>query len=320
MHTLWYGRLYLRRTYQLTDKPIVVPLIPECSACIVSSLQTLIPLLTDDTDEQARFFTHAYRKLMTGFTKRLEPVILSIDLYQELYKMGNKDDPYLEIKQRSIEAAEKVYPIVEEEISHFAGYDRFRAALAASIAGNVIDFNTAYHKPDLDALLEVFHAVMEEGFTIDDSEQLWQKLNSSKGKVVVLADNAGETHFDIPILELMKNLGWKITYVVKMKPMINDATREDISGTRIEELAKIADNGGWAHGVPRTYVSKEFLQLVSESDLVLSKGQANVETFPEIQRELGIETYYIIRAKCPHIAQAVGAKVGDNVVLRRPAF
>jgi uncharacterized protein with ATP-grasp and redox domains len=58
--------------------------------------------------------------------------------------------------------------------------------------------------------------------------------------------------------------------------------------------------------------------LVEKSDLVISKGQANIETFPEIQREKEVETYYITRAKCPHISQAVGAKKGDSVVLRRP--
>lgn len=279
----------------------------------------LIPLLTDDEGEQMRFFTYAYNRIAEGFEKKLEPVLLSIGLYQELYQMGNKTDPYRDIKDRSIRAAEKALPIIELEIRKFQGYDRLRAALSASIAGNLIDFNTAYHKPDLETLSEVFHSIMREGFALDDSESLWQILNSFQGHAVILADNAGETHFDLPLLEVMKDLGWKMTYVVKMKPMINDATRDDITGSRIEELADIADNGGWAHGVPRSYVSHEFLELVASCDLVLSKGQANVETFPEIQRELNINTFYIIRAKCPHIAQAAGGKVGDNIVLQIPA-
>lgn len=262
-------------------------------------------------------FSLSYRRIAEGYEKRLEPVILSINLYRELYELGGKQDPYRDIKEKSIRAAENALPLIDASISSYTGHNRFKAALSASIAGNLIDFNTAYHSPDLNSLVEVYETIMREGFNPDDSLFLWETIQSKKGKVVFLADNAGETHFDIPLLQILKEHGWQITYVVKGQPMINDATRDDIKGTQIEDIAEIADNGGWAHGVPAMYVSKEFLELVEGSDLVLSKGQANVETFPEIQREIGVETYYIIRAKCPHIAQAIGGKVGDNVVLRR---
>jgi uncharacterized protein with ATP-grasp and redox domains len=283
-------------------------------------LKILIPRLTDELERQLELFSLSYRRIAEGYEKELEPVILSINLYRELYELGGVHDPYRDIKEKSILAAEKALPLIEASMTSYSGYDHFKAALSASIAGNLIDFNTAYHSPDLTSLAQVYETIMREGFEPDDSADLWQTIQSKKGKVVFLADNAGETHFDIPLLRILKESGWRMTYVVKGQPMINDATREDIKGTQIEDMAEIADNGGWAHGVPSMYVSKEFLDLVKNCDLVLSKGQANVETFPEIQREIGVETFYIIRAKCPHIAQAVGANVGDNVVLRRPAI
>jgi uncharacterized protein with ATP-grasp and redox domains len=101
--------------------------------------------------------------------------------------------------------------------------------------------------------------------------------------------------------------------------MINDATRDDIVGSRIEDLAEVADTGAWAHGVPKKWVSKEFLQLVASADLVISKGQANIETFPELQKETNVETYYITRGKCAHISQAIGATKGQNIVRRWPS-
>ncbi|MFX0045227.1 MAG: ARMT1-like domain-containing protein, partial [Candidatus Hermodarchaeota archaeon] len=89
--------------------------------------------------------------------------------------------------------------------------------------------------------------------------------------------------------------------------------------TEMEKLVTIRNTGAWAHGVPKKWVSDEFLRLVEESNLAISKGQANIETFPEIQREFSLETYYLLRGKCPHISAAVGATKGQNVVLRRPA-
>lgn len=132
-----------------------------------------------------------------------------------------------------------------------------------------------------------------------------------------LADNAGETYFDIPFLKFAKEMGWTINFVVKARAMVNDATEEDVMGSGIEEFAEVSNTGAWALGVPKKWVSRQFLELVARSQLVISKGQANVETFPEIQSESGVETYYVLKAKCPHIAQALDAKKGDNIVLRR---
>ncbi|MGY5853336.1 MAG: ARMT1-like domain-containing protein, partial [Candidatus Thorarchaeota archaeon] len=298
---------------------IEVPLVPECSTCIILSLQTLIPLLSDDKQEQFNLYSHAFEYLSKGYDENIEPAPLSIELYQKLYTEAGVEDPYFLIKKRSRIAAEKALPNVEGKIAKFEGYNRLRACLASSIAGNVIDFNTAGHDPNLDELESIFDQILEEGFKIDDSKKLWQTLTSKQGSVLYLADNVGETNFDIPLLRLLKELGWKTVYVVKGRPMINDATEDDVRGTEIDNLSELMSSGAWAHGVPRNWVSEEFLEAAASSDIVISKGQANIETFPEIQRDLGVETYYVVKGKCPHISRAIGAKKGDNVVLRRPA-
>ena len=297
---------------------IEVPLIPDCSACVANSLKTLIPLLAEDETEQNRLFSIAFKRLSEGYRDNLTPILLSIQLYQELYEIGGVEDPYSEIKRLSNESALRALPLIEKKTDILEGYERLRACLSASIAGNVIDYNTAEHSPDLGALVEVFDSILAEGFALDDSKHLWDSLRSQQGDLVYLADNAGEVILDIPFLRFLKELGWKTTFVVKGQAMINDATEDDVRGTEIEELATVTNSGAWAHGVPVEYVSEEFLRLMGESDLVISKGQANIETVPEIQQKTGVETYYVTKAKCSHISQAVGAMRGDNVVLRRP--
>ena len=307
----------LQRKWATLSDRIEVPLIPDCSACIMDSLKLIVPLLIPDENLQAEYFALAFRLISEGYKDRIEPAPLSIGMYQKLYtKAGNKD-PFAEIKKISTEAALKALPTIDKIIEPLQGIERFRACLSAAITGNVIDFNTGGHEPDLDSLVEVFDSIQTEGFAIDNSEHLWRSLNAHTGKLLFLADNAGEHILDIPLIRLIKDLGWSITYIVKGQAMINDVTIEEVRGTEIEELAEIADSGAWAHGVPLQWVSKEFLQHVSDSDLVISKGQANIETFPEIQRNYNVETYYITRAKCAHISQAVGATKGDSVVLRR---
>jgi uncharacterized protein with ATP-grasp and redox domains len=297
---------------------IEVPLIPDCASCIVSSLKTLIPLLSTDFKVQAEYFALAFKALSEGYAKNTAPVLLTIAIYRDLYTRAGLHDPYAEIKHLSKDAALRALPLIERKMEGLHGRDLFRACLSAAVTGNVIDFNTAGHEPDLEKLTEMFEHISSTGFAVDDSEFLWNTLEDKRGRLTFLADNAGEVILDIPLLRFIRGLGWKIIFVVKEQPIINDATIDDVRGTEIEELADIVDNGAWAHGVPLRFVSDEFLQLVANSDLVISKGQANIETFPEIQKQTNIETYYITRAKCPHISQAVGAKKGENVVYRQP--
>jgi uncharacterized protein with ATP-grasp and redox domains len=284
----------------------------------MSSLKILIPLLSPDFKKQANYFALAFKALSKGYENNTAPVLLTISIYQDLYIRAGVHDPYAKIKQLSTEAALKTLPIIEEKMEGLNNRELFQACLSVAITGNVIDFNTAGHEPNLENLTEVFDDISNTGFAVDDSEHLWNTLKAKRGKLLFLADNAGEVILDIPLLRFIRDLGWRITFVVKGQPIINDATIDDVRGTEIEELADIVDNGAWAHGVPASFVSNEFLQLVANSNLVISKGQANIETFPEIQKQTNIETYYITRAKCPHISQAIGAKKGDNVVFRQP--
>ncbi|MHA2142391.1 MAG: damage-control phosphatase ARMT1 family protein [Candidatus Thorarchaeota archaeon] len=302
----------------MTIDEIHVPLVPECSACIIDSLGLLIPLLSDDKEEQYNLYNLAYERIAKGYEKRETPIDLSINLYRELYRRSGKEDPYAEIKRRSNEAAKKVLPQIQRSIAKMDGYERLRGALAAAITGNVIDFNTAGHDPDLDALGIIFEDVLEEGFALDHSKNLYQSLISRKGELLYIADNAGEIILDIPLLRFIKDLDWNIKFAVKGKPLINDAVRADVIGTDVERYAKIIDTGAWAYGVPKNLVSKEFLEDAKRSDLIISKGQANIESFPEIQRRIGVETYYVTKGKCAHIVAAVGANLGDNIVLRKP--
>ncbi len=295
-----------------------VPLIPDCSACIVNALKTAVPLLTDDPDAQYDLFRLAYRRISEGYEKNLTPLILSVQLYQELYTRTGVEDPFRKIKQQSTEAAQHALPAIAKKLERLEGREKLIGALSASIAGTVIDFNTGGHKPDLERLVETFDDIQKQGFAVDHSALLWKAMTEKKGQLIFLADNAGEVILDVPLLELIHSLGWNTLLVVKGRAMSNDVTREDVAGTAVEEVATIIDSGAWAHGVPKEWVSDEFLEAVRTSDLAISKGQANIESFPQIQREFGLETYYVTRAKCHHISSVLGVRPGTNVVMRKP--
>ncbi len=299
------------------SKNIRVDLIPECSVCIINSINTMMPLLTDSREKQLELLSLAFRRVSEGYQSRTMPHPLSVRLYRELYTLAGVYDPYREIKRMSAEAANRLCPIIEQHVNSTHGTERLRVALVAAITGNLIDFNTHGHQPILDDLERDFQRILSEGFTPDQSAHMWRTMTETSGSLMYIGDNAGEVILDVPLIRLFREHEWDVTFVVKDRPMVNDATMEDVADTEIPHLARVMTSGAWAHGVPKWSVSQQFLECISQADLVVAKGQANIETLPEIQDECGVPVYYITRAKCPHIADVLGVPVGSNVVMFR---
>jgi uncharacterized protein with ATP-grasp and redox domains len=127
-------------------------------------------------------------------------------------------------------------------------------------------------------------------------------------KIVYIGDNAGEIVFDRILLEELK--GKEITFVVKGGPIINDATVEDAKFVSINKIAKIktVSNGEPKTGPKRN--SKEFINLLKSADIVISKGQGNYEALSEVNANI----FFLLKVKCPTIANDIGVKIGSIVV------
>ena len=160
---------------------IAVPLIPDCSACIISSLKTLIPLLTQDKEKQYSLFNLAYQRISEGYAKNLTPILLSVTLYQEIYEREGIENPYKEIKQRSKDAALKALLIIEKKIDQFQQRERFQARLDEP------DKNWKFSMEDLekrklwDEYMAAFNEMLEKTTTnyapwyVIPSDQKWYR-------------------------------------------------------------------------------------------------------------------------------------------------
>ena len=129
-----------------------------------------------------------------------------------------------------------------------------------------------------------------------------------------MADNAGEVVFDrLLIEELVEGLGRQVIYVVRGKPIINDALIEDAIFCGINKVAKITSSGSDAPGTIMKYCSSEFIELYQNAELIISKGQGNYEALSEEDKLI----FFLFKAKCSVIAEDVGCKVGDIVLVSR---
>jgi len=254
-------------------------------------------------------------QLIPNFALEITPPEMGREIYNLVGKMSGVKDPFKEIKENSNKFALKLYPELKHKINN--SEDRLSAAVKLSIIGNIIDYGV---KNSLNVVEEIDYLFQgnlminnENSTTIFKYNQFKESLNKVN-TIIYLADNAGEVVFDrLLIEELVEELGKQVIYVVRGKPIINDALTEDAIFCGINKVAKVTSSGSDAPGTILKYCSPEFIELYQDSELIISKGQGNYEALSEEDKSI----FFLFKAKCPVIAEDVGCGVGDLVLVGR---
>jgi len=254
-------------------------------------------------------------QLIPDFPLEASPPEMGRVIHDLVGKISGVKDPFKEIKEISNKFALKLYPKLKQEINN--SEDRLLTAVKLSIIGNIIDYGA---KNSLDVPKEIDH-LFQGNFVINNKNNSntfkYNQFKESLNKVntiIYLADNAGEVVFDrLLIEELVEELGKQVIYVVRSKPIINDALMEDAIFCGINKVAKIASSGSDAPGTILKYCSPEFVELYQDAELIISKGQGNYESLSEEDKSI----FFLFKAKCPVIAEDVGCDVRDMVLVGR---
>ena len=102
-------------------------------------------------------------------------------------------------------------------------------------------------------------------------------------------------------------------FVVRESPVINDITLDDAEMTGMEEIATILTTGDDSPGAVWESTSKDFKDHFINADVVISKGQGNLEGLIDVPHD---HIYFLLVTKCDLIAERIGSQAGDFVVKR----
>ena len=191
--------------------------------------------------------------------------------------------------------------------------DPLYAGLQGAILGNYIDFSALQGEVSfekLDEMLDLLH-------TIEVDRDVFDKLRADLegGKeLLYLTDNAGEIVFDRVWLEVIRDLfpNLAITVCVRGGPAQNDATIADA-----EEIGmpfRVIDNGTCISGTVLEKASEELRAAMERADVVISKGQANVETLLDTGH--GYNIYYAFLVKCKRFIDRFGKEKLTPMLVR----
>lgn len=273
----------------------------DCLPCFLRQVLEASRLATESEDIQHRIMKDAANIVADFESYRFAPE-LGREIHQLVSRYTDKDDPYYKIKRDSIKTALAIYPRLKRFI--YEQEDRLYWALKAAATGNIID---AAISTDID-ISNVVENELRKEFVAADLEHFRDRLAEAKN-LLIIADNAGETVFDRVLIEELLYLD--ITYAVRSRPIINDATIKDAHDSGLSRVATLISSGCSAPGVILEECSEQFLNVFHSADIIISKGQGNYETLSEEQ-----EVFFLLKAKCPVIAQRLGIDVNEYVLGR----
>jgi damage-control phosphatase, subfamily I len=276
--------------------------------CIPCYLQTCLNAFNKSgfPKEQQTNILNQLLPMIPQFDQTRSPAENSTLVLHRLVELMGGQDPFLKAKKESNQQAMSMYDKMKDLINN--SEDPLFTALKLAVAGNIIDFGI-YLDYDLDKAVK---DALENPFAIEDYQPFKDYLSKAKN-ILVVGDNSGEIVFDRLLIEELKKYPVTIKYGVKGNFILNDATMDDAKEVGMTEVVEVINSGCNFLGTIEEKCSPEFINIFKEADLVISKGQANYES---LEGSLFAEnkTFFILKAKCPIVAENLNVKYGDIVL------
>lgn len=267
----------------------------QCMQCYLERHMDLAWKLGDEA--QATVF---FKELLKLFLEAPEGVSApwyaphTARLLQQIY--GLDFDRYKQEKVRSnayvLQRLEQIRASVE------SASDPVLAGLQHAILGNYIDFSGLRDQVSFDTLGEMLRSAAH--IPLDPEAYAALRADLAAGKrLLYITDNAGEIGFDrICAEQIAKEYPHlDITFLVRGGPANNDALLEDAAEVGIP--FPVIGNGNCIPGTQLDQLSAEAIAALESTDVILSKGQGNVETL----YGCGYNIYYAFLIKCPRFMQ-----------------
>jgi len=214
---------------------------------------------------------------------------------------------YEDLKQKSNENSKKIFSEATEYINKAETLEgRLARASFLAAAANVAPLNAPSNPYTFLEIRDLIHHGDAKKAVIGD---LFGALKNAR-HVFYVTDNAGEIGFDSLLIRQIKDMGLKITLVVKKQTFFEDATMIDVRTFGLEELVnEIITVPGF---LAPDEMDNETAAAFKSCDLVIAKGTGSYEALHgEIPDKKAV---YMLKVKCKPIARELGMEEGNIIV------
>lgn len=276
---------------------------PECFSCNIRQALEAV----EKAGEEREFTWQVLQRVCKNYAQadpNWTPAFMTTVAHRITQEMVGIQDIFYEEKRYYNQMALELYPQLKEYVEK--SKNRLETALRIAIAGNIIDLGV-YKEIKVN---EILYQIEHTPWGIYDWEDFQADLQSSK-ILLYIGDNAGEVVFDRVFLEEI-NQGKQIYFVVKEKPISNDALREDAIEAGIDKVAIILTTGQGEIGIDIEHAPREVKDIWRKADCILSKGQGNFETLSNRPESM----YFLLKAKCKAVSRELRVEQGSLILKR----
>jgi len=239
----------------------------------------------------ARFYPETFT---TEFLTELEKMLLADDtplpfrgnaVMDKIAEFMGKEDPFKELKQRQLKIARELNPSSDLALER---------ATYTSILGNLFDVNHV----DYEERLASISRMLAGPGTVPGFSDFQAEL-AECDKIVYFTDNTGELLFDKSLVKALEKMGKTVIISPKEGPIADDAT--------YYEASQVFDNRivccPKSFGVNLSEASQELLEEMGSADLLILKGQANLESMFD---DTTYSKAFLFYSKCPVLSEHLG--------------
>lgn len=274
----------------------------ECIPCFERQIEKLAAMVAGDDLELRKHIARQCREVIRQTDTSHPPPELAARIYARAANVTGQNDFFAQHKHTANTQVLSLLPGLEKHIQDSP--DRLLTALRFSLIANYIDVGV---DGDFDWEAALSQERAQE--KIGGYPKFRRLLGAGQSRVMILGDNAGEIGMDILLVKQLQGLGTEVTYVVREKPILNDATMEDARFVGMDRLCRVISSGADSPGTILSRCHQSFLQELHASPIVISKGQGNFESLHG--RVPGI--FFALKVKCPVVARLTGFPVRTSV-------
>ncbi|MFQ5646910.1 MAG: DUF89 domain-containing protein [bacterium] len=272
-----------------------------CVPCLRRLVEQTAGLATGNEDLKAEAGREANRIIDDCFPALASPAEVATVFHRAIKKITGNRDPFSAWKTREIDQARSLFSLVEKAYRK----DSLLSVLKLAVLGNSLDFFC----PEKEIRRAISKVYVE--FELDDSGILEKKL-AGADKILLLADNAGEVFFDLPLYRYLDGPGKEVSYVVKAEAVQNDMTEADLqkSGLR-DKYKRVLTNESDVVGFHPETAGADFREIYKQAHLIIAKGMGHLEVLGQKEDE---RLFYLLKAKCRPVADRLGVPLGSYVI------
>jgi uncharacterized protein with ATP-grasp and redox domains len=230
------------------------------------------------------------------------PALIANRFHMEIQEITRNPDPFLSRKEAETALLDRHFQRVAPGFS-----ETLESRLELAVLGNAVDF----FRSEQEVAREFSHKIR---FAISHLAAFQDALHQEPGIILYLADNAGEQHFDLPLVRYLRGLGWQVLYVVKGGPIQNDLTRTDLEASGLDlPLEPVLETGARTVGLVLPETSPAFQEVFHRARVIVAKGMGHFETLGRLPDP---RLFFLLQAKCHPVAQALEVPRGSFVFAR----